>query len=267
MSDKPLSITALSAMKHNGEKISCLTAYDASFSRVLDDAGVDVILVGDSLGMVVQGLESTLPVTVDEMVYHTHCVARGKRRAFLVADLPFMSYATADQAALNAARLMREGFAQMVKLEGGRKQVEIVRHLVDLGIPVCGHLGLIPQSVNQLGGYRVQGRDEAAAKRIIEDAKLLEEAGASLLVLECIPVSLADRITSQLGIPVIGIGAGAGCDGQVLVLYDMLGISFGKAPRFSKNFMIESADVNEAVVSYMNAVRDGSFPAKEHCFE
>lgn len=267
MPEKPISITALSAMKQNGEKIACLTAYDASFSHALDDSGVDVILVGDSLGMVVQGQESTLPVTVDEMVYHARCVARGKRRAFLVVDLPFMSYATKDQAAMNAARLMREGFAQMVKLEGGRKQIEIVRHLVDLGIPVCGHLGLIPQSVNQLGGYRVQGRDETSANRIIEDAKLLEEAGASMLVLECVPVSLANCITSQLNIPVIGIGAGVGCDGQVLVLYDMLGISFGKTPRFSRNFMIDTANVSEAITAYVNAVRNGSFPAKEHGFE
>ncbi len=267
MATKSLSLTSLLAKKQNGEKITCLTAYDASFSHVLDEAGIDVILVGDSLGMVIQGQESTLPVTIDEMVYHSRCVARGKQRTFLVADLPFMSYATPDQAAINAARLMQEGYAQMVKLEGGHKQIETVRHLVDLGIPVCGHLGLIPQSVNQLGGYRVQGRDGESAKRIIDEAKLLEEAGASLLVLECVPTALADEITAQLTIPVIGIGAGAGCDGQVLVLYDMLDISFGKRPKFSKNFMAETGDVKKAVEAYDIAVKGGSFPAKEHSFE
>ncbi|RLA20967.1 MAG: 3-methyl-2-oxobutanoate hydroxymethyltransferase [Gammaproteobacteria bacterium] len=267
MTSKPLSVTSLLAKKQNGGKITCLTAYDASFSRVLDEAGVDVILVGDSLGMVIQGQESTLPVTVDEMVYHSRCVARGKQRAFLVTDLPFMSYATPDQAARNAARLMQEGYAQMVKLEGGLKQVETVRHLVDLGVPVCGHLGLIPQSVNQLGGYRVQGRDEVSANRIIEEAKALEAAGASMLVLECVPTSLANEITSQLVIPVIGIGAGVGCDGQVLVLYDMLDISFGIRPKFSRNFMSEADDVGKAVEAYVAAVQTGSFPAKEHSFE
>jgi 3-methyl-2-oxobutanoate hydroxymethyltransferase len=267
MATKPLSVTSLLAKKQNDEKITCLTAYDASFSHILDEAGIDVILVGDSLGMVVQGQESTLPVTVDEMVYHSRCVARGKQRAFLVADLPFMSYATPDQAATNAARLMQEGYAQMVKLEGGHKQAETVRHLVDLGVPVCGHLGLIPQSVNQLGGYRVQGRDEVSAKRIIEEAKSLEAAGASLLVLECVPVALASEITEQLAIPVIGIGAGAGCDGQVLVLYDMLDISFGIRPKFSKNFIAEVGNVKKAVEAYAAAVRAGNFPEKEHSFE
>jgi 3-methyl-2-oxobutanoate hydroxymethyltransferase len=267
MAGKPLSVTSLLAKKQNGEKITCLTAYDASFSHVLDEAGVDVILVGDSLGMVVQGQESTLPVTVDEMVYHSRCVARGKQRAFLVADLPFMSYSTADQAAMNAARLMQEGYAQMVKLEGGFKQVETVRHLVDLGVPVCGHLGLIPQSVNQLGGYRVQGRDEVSAKRIVEEALALEAAGASLLVLECVPTALANEITELLAIPIIGIGAGAGCDGQVLVLYDMLDISFGVRPKFSKNFMFETGDVKKAVEAYVIAVQTGGFPAKKHSFE
>lgn len=267
MSGKPHSIISLLKMKQRGEKISCLTAYDASFARLMDDAGVDVILVGDSLGMVVQGEESTLPVTVDQMVYHSRCVAQGKQRAFLVTDLPFMSYATADQAAANAARLMQEGLAQMVKLEGGRKQAETVRHLVDLGIPVCGHLGLIPQSVNQLGGYRVQGRDEESANRIVEEAKLLEQAGASLLVLECVPVSLARKVTESLQIPVIGIGAGADCDGQVLVLYDMLDISVGKRPSFSKNFMTDGGDIKMAVENYVRDVRETRFPASEHSFE
>lgn len=264
---KSVSILDFARMKQQGEKIVCLTAYDASFSAVLDQAGVDIILVGDSLGMVVQGRKSTLPVTLDDMVYHTRCVARGRRHAFLIADMPFMSYAVPLQAVENAARLMQEGEAQMVKLEGGRIRVETVRYLVEQGVPVCGHLGLLPQSINRLGGYYVQGKDEQAAQTMIEEAKLLQEAGAGLLVLECVPAALAKEITRQLSIPTIGIGAGAECDGQVLVLYDMLGIGSGKRPRFSKNFLRESGgDVGEAVKAYVSAVRDGRFPGQEQGF-
>jgi 3-methyl-2-oxobutanoate hydroxymethyltransferase len=225
-----ITLSTLFQMKQRGERIAVLTAYDASFARILDEAGVDVLLVGDSLGMVIQGRESTLPVDVDEMVYHTQCVVRGRRRALLVADMPFMSYGSPEQALHNAGRLMKEGGAHMVKLEGGAVQLETVRRLADHGIPVCAHLGLLPQSVYKLGGYRVQGRDEASARKMREDALALQAAGAQMLVLECVPRGLAGEIRASLRIPVIGIGAGPDCDGQVLVLYDLLGITPGKPP-------------------------------------
>ena len=261
--DKPLSVTTFEEMKRRGEKITCLTAYDASFSTLLDQGGVDVILVGDSLGMVIQGHSSTLPVTMDQMVYHTHCVVRGRQRAFVIADLPFMSYPEPGRAAANAARLLREGQAHMVKLEGGRIRAETVRHLVAQGMPVCGHLGLLPQSVHQIGGYRVQGKDQQAAETMLEDARILQDAGATLLVLECVPAALAKKISESLVIPTIGIGAGAGCDGQVLVLYDMLGITPCKRPKFSKNFMAETGDALSAVRAFVDAVRAGRFPTEE----
>lgn len=261
---KPLNVTDLAEMKRKDQKISCLTAYDASFSAMLDEAGADVLLVGDSLGMVVQGQVSTIPVSITDMVYHTRCVAMARKRAFVVSDLPFMSYATPASAAENTAKLMQEGGAQMVKLEGAR--IDIVQFLVGQGVPVCGHLGLLPQSINQLGRYRVQGKGNAEAAKIIDDALRLEQAGASLLVLECIPAALAGKITAQLKIPVIGIGAGPDCDGQVLVLYDMLGISAGKRPRFSKNFLQGASSIEEAVKSYVEDVKSGTFPAHEHSF-
>ena len=261
---KSLSVLDLAAMKLRGEKISCLTAYDASFSAILDGAGVDVLLVGDSLGMVIQGHASTLPVLIEDMVYHSRCVAKARQRAFVIADLPFMSYSTPVSAAKSAARLMQGGGAQMVKLEGAR--AEIVQFLVEQGVPVCGHLGLLPQSINQLGSYQVQGQGDAEAAKIIDDALKLEQAGASLLVLECVPATLAREITGQLQIPVIGIGAGADCDGQVLVLYDMLGISVGKRPRFSKDYLQHTLNIDAAVKSYVSDVKSGTFPALEHCF-
>jgi len=260
-----ITITTLNDMKTRGEKIAVLTSYDASFTRQAEDAGVDVLLVGDSLGMVVQGHESTLPVTLDEMVYHTANVARASRRALLVADLPFMSHNDPQQALASAGALMKRGGAHMVKLEGGAPQLDIVRALTARGVPVCGHLGLLPQSVHRLGGYRVQGRDRQAATLILEDACALAEAGAQLLVLECVPAVLAAEISRALDIPVIGIGAGAGTDGQVLVLYDMLGITPGKRPRFSKDFLAGTGSVSAALAAYVQAVRDGSFPAAEHC--
>ncbi len=261
---KPLSITDLAAMKQRGEKISCLTAYDAGFSALIDKVGVDMMLVGDSLGMVIQGHETTLPVTIRDMVYHTRCVSNARQRAFIIADLPFMSYATPVVAAKNAARLIQAGGAQMVKLEGPR--INCVRFLVDQGIPVCGHLGLLPQSINQLGSYKVQGKDPAAAEKMLIDARKLQLAGAGLLLLECVPASLAKEISSQLTIPVIGIGAGVDCDGQVLVLYDMLNIGIGKRPRFSRNFMSDSANIEEAISAYHQAVKGSLFPAAEHGF-
>jgi 3-methyl-2-oxobutanoate hydroxymethyltransferase len=260
---KRLSINQLAAMKQRGEKITSLTAYDASFSALLDKIGIDIILVGDSLGMVIQGHDTTLPVTIRDMVYHTRCVANARRRAFLIADLPFMTYHTPIVAAKNAARLMQAG-AQMVKLEGSR--IECIRFLVDQGIPVCGHLGLLPQSIHQVGSYKVQGKEHTSATKIVADAYQLQQAGAGLLVLECIPAELAREISMQLSIPVIGIGAGVECDGQVLVLYDMLNIGVIKRPRFSKNFMLEAADIEQAVNAYHQAVKQLRFPAAEHSF-
>jgi 3-methyl-2-oxobutanoate hydroxymethyltransferase len=262
-----INLHNLQKMKQQAHKIAVLTAYDASFATILDEAGVDIILVGDSLGMVVQGRDSTLPVTVDEMVYHSAAVSRGSQRAMVVADLPFMSYANLDLALASASRLMKEGGAQMVKLEGGSELVEIVRQLSRCGIPVCAHLGLLPQSVHKLGGYRVQGRSEADAERILADALALEAAGADLLVLECVPRQLAARISTELAIPVIGIGAGGDTDGQVLVLYDMLGITPGKRPVFSHDFLATTDSVSAAVQAYVEAVRDGRFPTAEHGFD
>jgi 3-methyl-2-oxobutanoate hydroxymethyltransferase len=261
---KPLSITDLAAMKQRGEKISCLTAYDAAFSALIDKVGVDMLLVGDSLGMVIQGRATTLPVTLRDMVYHTRCVSTARRRAFVIADLPFMSYATPLIAAKNAAKIMQRGGAQMVKLEGPK--IDCVSFLVDQGIPVCGHLGLLPQSINQLGGYKVQGKEQVAAEQMLADALKLQQAGAGLLVLECVPAVLAKDISAQLTIPVIGIGAGVGCDGQVLVLYDMLNIGTGKRPRFSMDFMNDAANIEAAIYAYHQAVKESRFPAVEHSF-
>lgn len=261
---KTLSIKDLAAMKQRAEKISCLTAYDASFSTLIDQSGVDILLVGDSLGMVIQGYKTTLPVTLKDMVYHTRCVSNARQRAFVIADLPFMTSPTPLIAAKNAAKLMQIGGAQMVKLEGA--QIEIVRFLVAQGIPVCGHLGLLPQHINQLGSYKVQGKEPADAKKMMDDALALQEAGAGLLILECVPSALAKGISKQLDIPVIGIGAGVDCDGQVLVLYDMLAISVGKRPRFSKNFMKGASSIQEAIATYHEAVKASEFPAAEHGF-
>lgn len=262
-----ITLTYLQQLKQQGQPIVVLTAYDACFGTLLDQAGVDVLLVGDSLGMVVQGRDSTLPVSVDEMVYHTAMVTRGSQRALVVADMPFMSYATPDQAMANAALLMKEGGAQMVKLEGGREILPIVQALAEKGVPVCAHLGLLPQSVHKLGGYRVQGRDPQSAERILADARALQQAGADLLVLECVPRQLAAQITQTLEIPVIGIGAGAQTDGQVLVLYDILGITPGKRPSFSADFLSQAGSVQAAIDAYVAAVRDRSFPSDAHGFD
>ncbi|MFI3189884.1 3-methyl-2-oxobutanoate hydroxymethyltransferase [Crenothrix sp. D3] len=261
---KTLTVQDVTAMKQRGEKITCLTAYDASFSALCDAVGIDMLLVGDSLGMVIQGQKTTLSVTINDMIYHTRCVSQARRRAFIIADLPFMSYPTPLIAAQNAALLMQEGGAQMVKLEGAR--VEITRFLVEQGIPICGHLGLLPQQINQLGSYKVQGKTTAAADKILAEAQQLEQAGASLLVLECVPAALAKAISHELTIPTIGIGAGVDCDGQVLVLYDMLGISIGKSPRFSKNFMQDASSISDAITAYQLAVKQSQFPTSEHSF-
>ncbi len=263
---KPVTLATLREMKGRNEKIACLTAYDFSFARLLDNAGVDLVMVGDSLGMVMQGHDSTLPVSVADMVYHGRCVVRGIKRALLVTDMPFMSYQESPQQALmNAGRLMRRGGAQVVKLEGGAAMAPTVKFLTERGIPVCGHLGLTPQSVNQLGGYRVQGRDEKTAEQIRKDAKLLEQAGASLIVLEAVPAALAKTITQELSIPTIGIGAGPDCDGQILVLQDMLGL-YPKPPKFAKNFMDGAHSIEQAVKNYITAVKTRSFPGSEHTY-
>jgi 3-methyl-2-oxobutanoate hydroxymethyltransferase len=259
---KPMTLHRLRAMYAAGDKIAMLTCYEASFARLLDEAGVDVLLVGDSLGMVVQGHDSTVSVSLDEMVYHTQCVARGTRNAWIVGDLPYGSYhESTGQALRSAARLMQSG-AHMVKLEGGGWTAEAVRFLVERGIPVCAHLGLTPQSVHALGGYRVQGRDEQGAQTLLRQARELADAGASMLVVELIPSALAGELTAALPIPVIGIGAGALCSGQVLVLHDMLGITRGKLPRFVRNFMSEGGGVEAALRQYVQAVKDGSFPVE-----
>jgi 3-methyl-2-oxobutanoate hydroxymethyltransferase len=253
-------MTRLAEMHAAGEKIAMLTCYDAMFARLLDEAGVDVLLVGDSLGTVVQGHPTTLPVLIDEMIYHTRCVARGNRAAWIISDMPFGSYQESTELALrHAVRLMQAG-AHMVKLEGGGWTIPIVRCLVDRGIPVCAHLGFTPQSVHTLGGYRVQGRDDAAAGVLRKDAEALIEAGARLLVLEMVPATVARDLAQHLSIPVIGIGAGVGCSGQVLVLHDMLGITRGKPLRFVRNFMDGCASIELAVRQFVADVKAGRFP-------
>jgi 3-methyl-2-oxobutanoate hydroxymethyltransferase len=259
---RPMTLHRLRAMHAAGEKIAMLTCYDASFARLLDEAGADVLLVGDSLGMVLQGQPSTVPVSLDDMAYHTQCVARGNRHAWIIGDLPFGSYHEGrEQAMRSAARLMQAG-AHMVKLEGGGWTAETVRFLVERGVPVCAHLGLTPQSVHALGGYRVQGRDDEAAQTLRTHARQLTDAGAAMLVLELMPSALATEITQALPIPVIGIGAGAGCSGQVLVLHDMLGITPEPRPRFVRDFMAEGDGVEAALRRYVVAVKDGSFPVE-----
>ncbi|QWD96345.1 3-methyl-2-oxobutanoate hydroxymethyltransferase [Polynucleobacter sp. MG-6-Vaara-E2] len=263
--DKPISITKLLAMHAEQEKITMLTAYDSTMSALLNRCGVEVILIGDSLGNVIQGHSSTTPVTVEQMAYHTECVARANTHAFLITDLPFASYGDPVQALDSAAELMRAG-ADMVKLEGGDWQVDIIQYLVERSVPVCAHLGLLPQSVHVLGGYKVQGKSKDAASHMLEQALACQQAGAQMVVLEAIPSSLGKKITAELHIPTIGIGAGPECSGQVLVLQDMLGISPGKAPKFVKNFMEGHHSVEAAVKAYVREVKSGKFPGPEHGF-
>ncbi|MHA6495395.1 3-methyl-2-oxobutanoate hydroxymethyltransferase [Pseudomonas borbori] len=261
-----ITLTTLQSLKQSGEKIAMLTCYDATFAQAACQAGVDVLLVGDSLGMVLQGHDSTLPVSTAEMAYHTACVKRGNQGALILADLPFMAYATNEQALLNSAALMQAG-AHMVKLEGAAWLAEPIRLLAERGVPVCAHLGLTPQAVNLLGGYKVQGRQEAQARQMRADAIALEQAGAAMLLLECVPSELAAEISQAVKIPVIGIGAGSATDGQVLVLHDMLGLSLsGRMPKFVKNFMAGQSSIQNALSAYVKAVKDQSFPAAEHGF-
>lgn len=262
-----VTVAQLSAMKDRGERISCLTVYDYSFAHILEQAGVDILLVGDSLGMVIQGHETTLPVSMADVLYHTQCVSRGCNDALVIADMPFGSYQGSPQSAFeNAVRLVGEGGAHMVKIEGGTAMAETVTFLVDRGIPVCGHIGLTPQSVNQLGGFRVQGREEPAAEALRRDARNLAEAGASLLIIEAIPAQLAKSITDSVSIPTVGIGAGPDTDGQVLVLYDVLGLFPRKSPKFSKDFLEGKGSVLEAVKVFVEDVRARRFPGPEHSF-
>lgn len=266
MAEPPINVASLKKMKINGEPIACLTAYDASFSLLVDKAGVDIVLVGDSLGMVIQGHDTTVPVTVDDVIYHCRNVSRGLNRAFLVADMPFMSYSDPNQALENAVRLMQEGGAMMIKLEGGEDQISIVEHLARHDIAVCAHLGLKPQSVHKIGGFRVQGRDENESRKMLKNAISLQNAGADIVLLECVPNELGNSIKEELDIPVIGIGAGPNIDGQILVLYDILGITHGTTPRFVKNFMIGNDSPIMAIKAYVQAVKNRDYPASEHCF-
>ncbi|MGD8783275.1 MAG: 3-methyl-2-oxobutanoate hydroxymethyltransferase [Thioalkalispiraceae bacterium] len=265
-----ITLTRLKKMKQAGERFVVLTVYDASFAAVLEKAGVEVLFTGDSLGMVIQGHETTVPVTVEHMVYHTSLVSRARQHALVMSDMPFMSFSDPVRALDNATRLMQEGGAHIVKLEGGGDVVQVVENLAKHGVPVCGHLGLQPQSVHKLGGYRVQGRDQQVAKAMLEDAKAMQDAGADLLLLECVPASLAKTITETLSIPTIGIGAGRDCDAQVLVLYDLLGISLGHRPKFSRDFLADltgEISIEAAVRAYVQAVKQKQFPADQHIFE
>lgn len=256
---------SLLKLKQQGQKFSCITAYDATFASLADEAGIDVLLIGDSLGMVLQGQTSTLPVTMDDMVYHTRCVARGNDSALIMADLPFMANTTVEDTLNNSGRLMQAG-AHVVKLEGESWLADAIQELSRRGIPVCAHLGLTPQSVNKLGGYKVQGKDSQDALRIKESCIELEQAGADILLLECVPTELARDISERASIPVIGIGAGNVTDGQVLVMHDLLGITAGHRPKFVKDFMAESASILEAFRHYDQSVKNGSFPGPEHSF-
>jgi len=264
---KKVTVPGLQRMKREGRRITMLTAYDATFTRILDEAGVDAILVGDSLGMVIQGGTTTTSVTMDDIIYHARIVSGGVKTSHLMVDLPFMSYqASVEDAVRNAGRLVKEGGAESVKLEGGRERAAAVRAIDQAGIPVCAHIGLTPQSIHKLGGFRVQGKVEEQAMRLMEDAKILEEAGAFALLLEGIPAPLAARISQAVQIPAIGIGAGAGCDGQVLVIYDMLGMDNTFNPKFAKRYARLHETIASAVRTYIDEVRTGAFPGEEHSY-
>lgn len=265
VASKAVTGPALMARRAAGDKITMMTCYDASFASLMDSCGVEVLLIGDSLGMVCNGLDSTLPVTLDEIAYHTRAVARGNKSALVLADMPFGTYATKEEAFANAAKLMQAG-AHMVKIEGGAWLADTVRFLTERSIPVCAHLGLTPQSVHQLGGYKVQGKTTESADLLKSDAQTLQAAGATLLVLEAIPTALGKEVTELLAIPTIGIGAGPDCSGQVLVMHDALGVFPGRKARFVRNFMDGQTSIGAAVSAYVAAVKDGSFPALEHCF-
>ncbi|WDD98233.1 3-methyl-2-oxobutanoate hydroxymethyltransferase [Thalassomonas actiniarum] len=261
-----ITTSRLLKMKEQGEKISTITAYDASFAKIFDQAGIHAILIGDSLGMVLQGENDTVPVTIEDMAYHTRCVSKGVEETLVISDMPFMSYATKEQAFVNATKLMQAG-ANIVKMEGGSWLIETISSLVERGIPVCGHLGLTPQSVHVLGGFKVQGREQDKALEMIAQAKELEQAGVQLLVLECIPAELGKAISEAVNIPTIGIGAGKDTDGQILVMHDALGISCSYMPKFSRNFLVDTGDIKKAIELYISEVSKGNFPGPEHIFK
>lgn len=264
---KKVTTSSLLAVKLRGERITMLTAYDATFARILDNTGIDVLLVGDSLGMVIQGHSNTIPVTIDDIIYHTRCVSRVARRAHIMADMPFMSYQVSiDQALINAGRCLKEGGAESVKLEGGEELVETVAVLTSTGIPVCAHIGLRPQTIHQMGGYKIQGKTSLSADRLIEEAKMFEEAGAFALLLEGIVADVAFEITRTVKIPTIGIGSGIGCDGQVLVIYDLLGLDKDFSPKFVKKYADLNDTITDAVGKYIDDVKEGNFPSEEHSF-
>lgn len=265
---KRLRIPDVKNKKQQGEKVTMLTAYDFVLARLLDEAGIDILLVGDSLGMVLLGYETTLPVTLEMMIHHSRAVSRGAQRALVVADMPFLTYhLSLSEAVQNAGRLIQEGGVAAVKMEGGRTVVDVTRRLVEVGIPVMGHLGLLPQSIHQLGGFRPQARGRAAAERLLEDAEILEEAGAFAVVLESVPAEVAKRVTARLSIPTIGIGAGPHCDGQVLVSHDAFGLYQGSVPPFVKQYVQLGAQLKKAAQTYIADVQAGRFPAQEHCFK
>lgn len=262
---KPVRLSTLKKLYEAGDPIVMITGYDATFARIEDEAGVDMILVGDSLGMTMQGNSTTLPVSIEDMAYHTSCVAKGNKTAFIVTDMPFGSYlVNEDDALANAVKVMKAG-AHMVKLEGGFEVCPIVKRLRTMGIPVCGHVGFTPQSVNAIGGYFVQGKTPSGEEKLLMEAKALQEAGASAIVFEMVPAEVAKKVTKELKIPTIGIGAGPDCSGQVLVLQDVLGI-YGRAPKFAKNFMVGASSIQEALKNFVQAVKSRNFPAAEHCF-
>ena len=265
MAEQQITTSVIREKKIKGEKITMLTAYDYATAIVLDESGVDIILVGDSLGMVVLGYDSTLPVTMEDMLHHTKAVARGTKRALVIADMPFLSYQVSTEEALrNAGKFLKEAGAQGVKLEGGREIADLIRKITSIGIPVMAHLGLTPQSVHQLGGYKIQGKDDATAKKLIEDARMIEEAGAFSVVLECVPAVLAGKISQAITIPTIGIGAGVDCDGQVLVINDMLGMFERFTPKFVKKYCNLNAQMKEGVKKYIDEVKSGAFPDEDH---
>lgn len=263
---KKVTTSSIQRMKQQGEKITAITAYDASFAQLFDNHGMEVILIGDSLGMVLQGHSDTLPVTVEDIAYHTRSVRAGASNALIIADMPFMSYSTPEQTYQNAGILMQAG-ASMVKLEGGEWLVETIKGLAERGVPVCGHIGLTPQSVHVFGGFKVQGRETSQADELVQQAIALEQAGVQCIVVECVPTSVGQRITAAVTVPVIGIGAGPETDGQILVMHDMLGISANYMPKFSKNYLAETGDINKAVALYIEEVKEGLFPSAEHSFE
>jgi 3-methyl-2-oxobutanoate hydroxymethyltransferase len=266
LNKKPITLTKLNNMKTQGEKIACITAYDASFARVVDNAGADIVLVGDSLGMVIQGKKTTIPVKIEDMIYHSRIVASALQYSFLITDMPFMSFYTPEIALENASKLMQDGDAQMIKLEGNKSQLNIIEKLSQSDIPICAHIGLRPQSINKIGGYKVYGKSDEEASLLLKEATMIEELGADMILIECVSSLTAKILNQEIKIPIIGIGAGPDVDGQILVLYDILGITSGVSPKFVKNYMKDNNSIDQAIRSYIKEVKNKEYPAPEHCF-